>query len=426
MNLTKLFVAGLCFTAMTASASFVVATNDFENNTLNGTWSGGVSALNITNGVEGVVGITDANTPIVGVGDTKVLKLETNGAVWTNTVNAPFGESDLYADMLVKFVPSESLPDLTSGKLALAVKANAGGTNMLNVANNNGTTFTWAEMAKEISTTEWYRVTVKLNTVAEVGTYAQVYINNVAVGSLLALDGQSTDLVSIGFQGTGYIDEVGVRNDNPFNGAALLTLQFSTGIASVSVGEVQKVSGNTVTSGQQLSITTSNFYEIASVTGVDTSWTVEGLTETSGIVTVTSATNATVTITAQAETSASPYAGSGSFTNYPANDVATWAIANGVTALTEGMYNQYLLNIDDQATVPAMNITSVAVSGTTVTVTVTAGSVDLQQINGTLKIKTYDTLSGAETVTTATVTGWSPVTISQNIGTAKFVKVLVE
>jgi hypothetical protein len=433
MNLTKLFVASLCFTAMTASAaSYLGATNDFEDATLKGTWSGGVTALNITNGVEGVVGITDDNTPIVGVGDTRVLKLDTQGAVWTNTVNESFLAGDLYADMLVKFVRSEDLPVLPtgSGKLALAIKANTGGTNMLNVANNNGSTFTWAETAQEISTTEWYRVTVKLTTVPNIGTYAQVYINNTAVGTLLDLDGQSTDLEAIGFQGTGYIDELAVRRDNPFPiGSVDLTLSFSTGIASVYVGGIAKTNGEVVVAsaaGTNLVITTANFYEIASVTGASiTGWPAGGLTQTNGTVTVTSTTNTTVTITAQAETDATPYAGSGSFTNYPASDVATWAIAKGVTALTEGIYDNYLLNISTNS-LPQLLIKSVAVTNSIVTVTVEAAGVDFSDINGTLKLMVSPVLGGTSSNITAAVSGTTTATVSTDIGTNKFVKALIE
>jgi hypothetical protein len=422
MNLTKLFVAGMCLTAMSASAAFVVATNDFEDGTLKGSWSGGVTALNITNGV---VGITDGSTPIIGVGDTKVLKLDTEGAVWTNTVSESFESTDIYADMLVKFVPSETLPELANGKLALAVKANAGGTNMLNVANNNGSTFTWAETVQEISTTDWYRVTVKLNTVAEVGTYAQVYINNVAVGSLLDLDGETT-LNSIGFQGTGYIDEVAVRNDDPFGAAVDLTLSFASGIASVYVGETQKFHNDTVSAPATLVITAAQWNEIASVTGPSTVTWVSGAVGSSvATVTVDHASATTVSISSRVETSTDPIGGATLFNGESATNVAAWARNNTITTLTDGIYNNYLLNISTNS-LPTLDIKSIVVTNSTVTVTVEATGVNFSNIYGTLLLKAYPVLGGTPTNITATVSGTTTATVQADIGTNKFVKARVE
>lgn len=213
MNLTKCFVAGLCVTALTASAAnYLVATNDFEGGTLEGTWTGGINASAI---VDASTGVTDANSPIVGVTDSKLLKLDTEGGVWTNDVNQPFSGAPVWADMLVKFVPSEELPTLTEGKLAVAIKLALDGTNYLHIANNDSSAFTWAATTKAISTSEWYRVTVKLYT-TEGWSYADVSVNNQSVSAGLILDGTTT-LNSIGFQGTGFIDEVAVRDDDPFS-----------------------------------------------------------------------------------------------------------------------------------------------------------------------------------------------------------------
>jgi len=212
MNLTKCFAAGLCLSALTVSAAnYLVATNDFEGGTLEGVWNGGVDAFDI---VDASTGVTDANSPIVGVTDNKLLKLDTEGGVWTNEVGAAFDTAPVYADMLVKFVPSEELPTLTEGKMAVAIKLALDGTNYLNIANNNSSTFAWAETAQAISTSDWYRVTVKMY-FQDDWTYGQVYVNGNAVGSPLDLDGDTT-LNSIGFQGTGFIDEVAVRDDDPF------------------------------------------------------------------------------------------------------------------------------------------------------------------------------------------------------------------
>ncbi len=221
MNLTKCFVAGLCATAMTASASFLGATNDFEGGTLEGVWTGGINATAI---VDASTGVTDANSPIVGVTDSKLLKLDTEGGVWTNEVtDGSFASAPVYADMLVKFVPSEELPSVDSAvKLAIAVT-----NGYLAVTKDDGLGGNvWVGTSTAIDTSLWYRVTVML-TFEDPLVKATVKINETAV----TVDGNTlfdiTDnegfqtLNSIGFQGTGFIDEVAVRNDDPFGSSTV-------------------------------------------------------------------------------------------------------------------------------------------------------------------------------------------------------------
>lgn len=439
MNLTKCFVAGLCLTAMTAAAVEIKA-NAFEtlaDKQQSGWWVGADKSLQS----DGIVVDGDASLngylgvrPMTGVTSNQVLKLDTEGGVWTNTVNQPFaGEGnpvEIYADMLVKFVPSEELPDeaTLSGKLAIAVKADGNGTNRLNITWNDGNGFaTWSEIAtKEVSTSLWHRVTVKMYTKDEgVTPWATVYLNNDEVLDQ-QINGQT--LYSIGFQGTGFIDEVVVRDDNPISTGTFLILSFSTGIESVFVGETQKNSGDTVLSGSDLIIKAAQWKEIADVTGPSTvTWVTGAAGASAATVTVANATATTVTITAQTETSSTGTSGTGtSFDGAPMNKVATWALANGVTALTSGIYDQYLFNIDDTATVPTLRITSVSISGSDVTVTVTADGTNFTSINGTLKLKSYATLGATPTVHTITFSGTTTATITQNIGTDKFVKAAVE
>jgi len=225
MNLTKCFVAGLCVSALTASAA-ITQSDAFEGGVYSGNWLG--VGLNY-DPVAGPVVDGDAYPsyqgvrPLTDVTTNRVLKLDTEGGIWTNTVNQSFETNAVWVDMLVKFVPSEDLPTfspVTDGKLAIAVKADAGGTNLLNIANNNGFSFTWNPTAREISTSEWYRVTVKLyyDSLVLGTTAAQVSINGTDVGTPLELNANTT-LFSIGFQGTGFIDEVVVRDDPPSFGS---------------------------------------------------------------------------------------------------------------------------------------------------------------------------------------------------------------
>jgi hypothetical protein len=218
MNLTTCFVAGMCLSALTASAVELKA-NAFETGEAGTGWTfDGVKDWDTAgvrfDGDASLEGYTAAR-PMTGVTSNKVLKLDTEGGVWTNTIGQSFATTPIFADMLVKFVPSEELPTLTDGKLAIAIKLALDGTNYLNVANNTGSGFDWAVTAQAISTSAWYRVTVKM--FYDEGLEAaqsQVFVNGNAVGGALTIN--SAYLNSIGFQGTGFIDEVVVRTDSPF------------------------------------------------------------------------------------------------------------------------------------------------------------------------------------------------------------------
>jgi len=424
MNLTKCIIAGLCITAMTASAT-VLKSDSFEDGTFQPVWSAPGDSI-----IAASTGVAEANSPI-DTTDTKLVQLDTNGGVWTNSIEQTYESAPIYADMLVKFVPSEELPAVDSlVKLAIAVT-----NDVLVVTRADGIGGNeWIETGTTIDTSLWYRVTVKLEWL-DPDTKAVVKIDGTAVSvdgnttfSITDNDGFAT-LRSIGFQGTGFIDEVVVRDDDPFvGGSATLTLSFSTGIASVTVGGNQKYDTDTVPSDSELVITAAQWKEVAGITGPSTiTWGDSAAGDSCVTVTVANATATTVTITAQTETSTDATAGTGtSFDGAPMNTVATWALANGVTELTNGIYDQYLFNIDDQATVPTLLITSISVSGSTVTVTVTAGTKDLTDINGTLKLKSYATLGGTPTEQSITFTGTTTATIVKDIGTDKFVKAAVE
>ena len=235
MNLTKCFVAGLCATAMTASAVELKA-NAFEDGEPGTGWSfDGVKDWDTTgvrvDGDASLEGYTAAR-PMTGVTSNKVLKLDTEGGVWTNTVvDGSFVTAPVWADMLVKFVPSEELPVLDAAvKLAIAV---TNGSLVVSKMNEMEDGNTWSSTTTAIDTSLWYRVTVKLET-GESSFNASVTINGnqiVSVGgeTLFGIFDSSYEgvLNSIGFQGTGFVDEVAVRDDDPF--APTETLFAGTG-----------------------------------------------------------------------------------------------------------------------------------------------------------------------------------------------------
>lgn len=424
MNLTKLFAASLCLTAMTASA-VVLKSDSFEGQDFSGVWVGPQpSAI-----VAGTNGVVEANSP-TNTTDNFVLKLDTAGAVWTNEVpDGTFFSAPIYTDMLVKFVPSETLPSV-DGTVKLAIATTNG---YLVVTKDNGSgSNVWANTATAIDTSLWYRVTVKLEFVNPI-----VQANLKIDGTDVLVEGNSiftvTDnggvqtLTAIGFQGTGYIDEVVVTTENPFGSAPVveIALSFTTGELSVLVSGTGTNAAPVVPSGTILDVVAANFYQIAGKSGVTNEWT--SLALTNGTITVSADANgSTATFTAQPWTSTDPVGGTTSFANAPATNVAAWAIAKGVTELNNSIYNQYLLNIDDGTSVPSMLITSVAVTNTEVTVTVEATGVDFSTINGKLKLMVSPVLGGASSNITVAVSGTTTAMITQDINTNKFVKAVVE
>jgi hypothetical protein len=155
-----------------------------------------------------------------------VLQLDTEGAVWTNTVSASFATTARFTDMLVKFVPSEELP-VIGADVKLAVAVQAGTPNVLAISVVDQTlTITesnlWIVTTGEIDTNAWTRLTIELGSV-EGEAYAYVKTNGVLVNPIpYIVEAPDSTLNSIGFQGTGFIDEVVVRDDDPFGGAPVL------------------------------------------------------------------------------------------------------------------------------------------------------------------------------------------------------------
>jgi len=436
MNLTKLFAASLCFTAMTASAGFIGVTNDFEGGTLEGTWTGGATAAFITNIITSV---SDNNSPIKGNTDTKVLELNTNGGVWTNEINGgtpvSFASAPVWVDMLVKFVESDatSLPTFDSA-VKLAIAATNGS---LIVTKKQDNSNVWASTQTAIDTGLWYRVTVKLsregsafNASVTLNGSEQVSVGGETIFQIFDSEFEG-ELSAIGLQGTGFVDEIAVCDDDPLTGTPAvvqLTLSFTSGEMSVLVSGTGTNAAPVVPSGTVLDVIAAPFYEIASKS-VTNDWTSGGVGYTNGTITVSADDDATVTFTAQPWTSTNALGGVTAFANAPATNVAAWAIANEVTELTNEMYENYLLNIAEDATVPEMQIASISVSGTTVTVTITTtgNSVNFTQINGTLKLKLYETLGGTETKEVVqSFDGTTTAEVVMDIVDAKFVRATVE
>jgi len=227
MNLTKCFVAGMCLSALTASAVELKA-NAFETGEAGTGWTfDGVKDWDTAgvrfDGDASLEGYTAAR-PMTGVTSNKVLKLDTEGSVWTNTVVGGSFLSDgnkVFTDLLVKFVPSEELPVIGSDiKLAVAVVAGTPNKLAISVIDQNtytGITNVWIVTDGAVDTNTWCRLTIEMGNIGGSTAYANVKTNGVLV-NIDPYYVNQTDLTlnAIGFQGTGFIDEVVVRTDDPF------------------------------------------------------------------------------------------------------------------------------------------------------------------------------------------------------------------
>jgi hypothetical protein len=200
---------------MTVSAT-VLKSDDFESGSFGAGWTAPGESI-----VDGTTGVTDADSPMVGSTDLKLVQLDTEGGIWTNTVSESFATTNIFTDMLVKFVPSEELPVIgTDVKLAVAVLAGTPNVLAISVIDQSEyNTNAWIITEGEIDTNAWTRLTIELGNVGGYA-FANIKTNGVLVNaSPYYVNESDKTLNSIGFQGTGFIDEVVVRDDDPIGGA---------------------------------------------------------------------------------------------------------------------------------------------------------------------------------------------------------------
>lgn len=248
MNLTKWFAAGLCITAMTVSAQ-ILKTNSFEGTLDSTDWFVGASkylddvvVANDTTNNRSLYSNDATNRPMPDATNTKVLKLD-ESVTFTNrigTSGASFAAegSAVYVDMLVKFVPSDTLAPVDGAvKMAIAVT-----NNLLAVTRWNEGINEWVITGTTIDTSVWHRVTVKLE-FQDPERLATVFIDRTPVTVGAGTQFRITDnegsvtLKAISFSGTGYIDEIVVTDgNNPFGGGLVA---FGGGANQVDPQELQ-------------------------------------------------------------------------------------------------------------------------------------------------------------------------------------------
>jgi hypothetical protein len=215
-----------------------------------------------------------------------------------------------------------------------------------------------------------------------------------------------TTLSQVSFQGTGSVDELVVSDIQPTWGGSsvvMLTLSFDTSMIDVTTGGVSVADDVLVPSDTAIVINAKPWYEITNpgtyFVGGNTTNKVAGtsmITNINGVVTSTTAVTNTIAATLYSSTSGISTGLGGS---YPADKVAAWAIASGLTPdqLDGTMEDNYLLNIDESIDAD-IEITSIVIddvnSIATIKVKATDLAVDFTELNGELVVWTSDDLTG--------------------------------
>ena len=363
-----------------------------------------------------------------------------------------------YLDTLVQFtVTEDEEPSVETGdKLAIWLQAGEGTTNLMvkakgwaldgSTPTGVATNFTVSNVAVEPGV--WYRLTVKaVQTIIDPATGMiipafQIFIDGTEVaattpqiateiqeaftGNSVWIEGMATlasanklfptlaedpnaltdvTLQGVGFKGTGAVDEIVWTEDNPISASGVdFTLTWDANVTAVSY----TIDGATTElSAAQLATYTNVVSGITAGTVVTVAATAADwyvISAGTGAVTVAD----TMTLDITTALAATP--GDAGATGLPAGvstaDAKAWADAKSLTPAQIAACNwadeAYLLNTD-LTTRPTFAITAIEeVSGgwqITVEAKVGENTVDLEDINGTLKVKTGATLSALDSAT---------------------------
>ena len=403
--------------------------------------------------------------------------IDENNAVYSNGTAQAVASTGTYLDTLVQFtVTEDEAPTVSEGdKLAIWLQADEGTTNlMVRAAIVEGVTRTPTNFTLNATVEPgvWYRLTVKAladitdgdhipgfqifldgnlltsDTVTLAGStlsdlspeeFDDSHYADIVAGKYFASLLPATTLQGVGFQGTGAVDEIVWTEDDLFpaaSSAVAFTLTWTAG----QVSAVSYTIGGTETTIDDLTSGTATV-DVAPGTVVTVAATAAPWFEVSagtGDVTVADTMTQTIT-TALAATPADAGATGLPATITTANAKA-WADAKNLTpaqiAACTFAEKAYLLNTD-LTVEPTFAIAAIeeVEGGWKITVEAKTGStlVDLEEIRGTLKVKTGATLEAlasatSETIPTANLTfdadGKAEIKIT---GTGKnFIKATVE
>lgn len=382
-----------------------------------------------------------------------VLKLETEGNTLTRHVLADTGSTgvsfsagSVYVDTLIKFTPSEDTPTIGS-EVKVAVYLNVESNLVVYHGVEGGVTHSVMTSLGVIDTETWHRLTIVMdNNIGLAG--CQLFLDgSVVTNDSMELNGKyyyllaQNDLVlnAVAFQGTGFVDDLAVADGADLSGASaiMLTLIFDSHL-TVTQNSVALNSGDEVESDSAIEVTAAQWYEIASLgdlfTGGATTNVVDGTTMITNIMgSVSGDAGTTNEITSQLYSETMGISTGLGDASYPADKVAAWANAHGVTTLTPSMLDEYLLKITPDEGDTTIEITSIVVGATEATITLAASSteVDFEDLNGTLNIyttsdlgTTFEPAGSFDVDVTAGENGTATITVPLTDG--DFIKATVE
>ncbi len=416
--------------------------------TTNGWFSGEADASSISNNVN-ITGYSGA-FPITGNHATgnRVIRLNTEGTTLTNQLSSGAGDftnSKLYVDTMVNFVISEDIPTAVSNdvnvKAAVFLKADGATTNLYVFHGQMvGGVFggpAFSAITNGIAPGTWYRLTIELGSTSGLSGDAEAFrvlINgkqllsetkgygtnwatrvfespNTANGGAWFLsaarrdgpDGLTPSVVgAVAFQGTGYIDDLVITDDDPLATAGSFTITQFVG----SDGSASPAGTITVAAGGTTSIvyTASQWFRIAALTN-DT-------TAVGGAVDAKVYTN-TLTVNANRNTYVHFKAATATQAGIPGTVDPDWAnnyYATEAAAANDGsLATDYLLGLipTTEYTI-GFAIDSINVAGTTITVVTKltdAGNPLPTTITGQLQLlgRTSITNTGWDVITAATM-----------------------
>jgi hypothetical protein len=358
--------------------------------------------------------------PLAGSTATLALSLDTGGKTLVRTANNQaafdFSASPIYLDTLVKFTPSADPPTISDPSVKAAVFVD---TNLhlwvCHGVGGAGQNSTSSDTGLVMNTNDWHRLTIMLGKLSGSADYAfKIHVDQTVVSCAVGMDdfavspgpwfwsaSNDPSFKEVAFKGRGMLDELVVTDAEPDLGmsAISLTLSFEPAQVRVSTNGVPIHNNDLVLNGSLIVVNAYPWYEITSggtlFTGGDTTNTVAGTTMITNINgTVTGAAGATNRIASSAYSQTASIA-TGLGRAVPADKVAAWVIANGLTTLDSDMLDDYLMNVD-AGTNPTLFIDSITVAGTEATIVIKAtGGVDLQAINGALNVWTAADLTEA-------------------------------
>jgi hypothetical protein len=450
-------VVALGFVAMAGSAlaqSTLGYADDFEADTTVSpyAWADGegvTNAPNWYNDLDKSVIVTTNNPswvefsaigfPITPTANNQVIDLDTGGGTLTNLFSMTIDEAPkVFIDTMVSLVPSDTLPvALTNGTdlgNQMAVMLNANSNLVVLHGGTDGARY-YTAITNTVLPNTWYRLTITMDydsgdggvPIPDESDYFQVKLNGTALESddayAQVLPNQTTFTVgswfraantvtaaddkinSICFQGTGFIDDLAVTSTDPFGGGPTIFYTIYTTVGAN--GASDAAAEEEVAEGGDLTIiyTANDWYRINALlldgTPVGAAAGQKAYTQEFTNVTQDYSNDVSFATATQGQTGLTV-----------PTDYADYYATEAEAAADPNLFDDWLVNnpVPLGSGPYAMQVTSIAKSGTTVTVVVklTENGTPLQvtDINGELVLFGASTAGGSYTrIGTTAITG---------------------